>query len=159
MCLLSSRFYRSPQLYFGCTGDQARIVFTLIGEPPFTFTYQRSEFSSKKGNKPGKVLETHTVSRLMTHEYTISSALEGTSSEWPISPKYPIDVIISRYMDCHCHLRSLLPIPTSTNWAGGKNPLVTYLIISCFACFIQKCNSSLTYEQSNTQSRFVLCNY
>ncbi|KAG6889999.1 hypothetical protein C0995_012959 [Termitomyces sp. Mi166 len=58
-------------------GDQAEIVFTLIGEPPFTFTYQRSELSSKKGGKPGKVLETHTVSRVMTNEYSVFSALEG----------------------------------------------------------------------------------
>lgn len=37
-------------------GDQAEIVFTLVGEPPFTFTYQRTELSTKKG-VPGKVLE------------------------------------------------------------------------------------------------------
>jgi nucleoporin POM152 len=59
-------------------GDQAAIVFTLIGEPPFTFTYQRSELSPKKSGKPGNVLETHTVSRVMTNEYSIFSALEGT---------------------------------------------------------------------------------
>jgi nucleoporin POM152 len=58
-------------------GDQAEIVFTLIGEPPFTFTYQRSEPSTKKGGKPGKVLETHTVSRVATNEYSVYSALEG----------------------------------------------------------------------------------
>jgi nucleoporin POM152 len=57
-------------------GDQAEIVFTLIGEPPFTFTYQRAENSNKKG-KPGKVLETHTVSGVTTSEYSIYSALEG----------------------------------------------------------------------------------
>ncbi|KAG6893764.1 hypothetical protein C0993_000344, partial [Termitomyces sp. T159_Od127] len=57
-------------------GDQAEIVFTLIGEPPFTFTYQRSEPSTKKGGKPGKVLETHTVSRVMTNGYSVFSALE-----------------------------------------------------------------------------------
>ena len=66
--------------WFSCShfqGDQAEIVFTLIGEPPFTFTYQRSEPSPKKGGKPGKVLETHTVSRINTHEYSVFSALEG----------------------------------------------------------------------------------
>ena len=57
-------------------GDQAEIIFTLIGEPPFTFTYQRSELAPKKGGL-GKVLETHTVSRVLTHEYSIFSALEG----------------------------------------------------------------------------------
>ncbi|KAF8640975.1 hypothetical protein AX17_000621 [Amanita inopinata Kibby_2008] len=69
-------------------GDQAEIVFTLIGEPPFTFTYQRSEPSFKKGGKPGKVLETHTVSRVMTHEYSIFSALEGTWTVTSISDRY-----------------------------------------------------------------------
>ncbi|KAG2022919.1 nucleoporin Pom152 [Coprinopsis cinerea AmutBmut pab1-1] len=69
-------------------GDQAEIVFTLIGEPPFTFTYQRAEPSSRKGGKPGRVLETHTVSRVMTHEYSIFSALEGTWTVTSISDKY-----------------------------------------------------------------------
>ncbi|KAF5312593.1 hypothetical protein D9619_002792 [Psilocybe cf. subviscida] len=68
-------------------GDQAEIVFTLIGEPPFTFTYQRSELSTKKGVM-GKVLETHTVSRVQTHEYSIFSALEGTWTVTSISDKY-----------------------------------------------------------------------
>ncbi|KAI0308121.1 hypothetical protein B0F90DRAFT_1807411 [Multifurca ochricompacta] len=58
-------------------GDQAEIKFTLIGEPPFTFTYQRSELNPRKGGKPGKVLETHTVSGVTTMEYSIFSALEG----------------------------------------------------------------------------------
>lgn len=69
-------------------GDQAEIVFTLIGEPPFTFTYQRSEPSPKKGGKPGKVLETHTVSRVLTNEYSIFSALEGTWTVTSISDRY-----------------------------------------------------------------------
>ncbi|KAF8807863.1 hypothetical protein BYT27DRAFT_7139354 [Phlegmacium glaucopus] len=68
-------------------GDQAEIIFTLIGEPPFTFTYQRSELAPKKGG-PGKVLETHTVSRVMTHDYSIFSALEGTWTITSISDRY-----------------------------------------------------------------------
>lgn len=52
-------------------------MFTLLGEPPFTFTYQRSEPIPKKGGKPGRVLESHTVSRVYSNEYTIYSALEG----------------------------------------------------------------------------------
>jgi hypothetical protein len=58
-------------------GDQAEILFTLTGEPPFTFTYQRSQLATKKG-KPGKVLETHTVTGVTKKEYSIFSALEGT---------------------------------------------------------------------------------
>ncbi|KAJ7110070.1 hypothetical protein C8R44DRAFT_271693 [Mycena epipterygia] len=69
-------------------GDQAEIVFTLIGEPPFTFTYQRAEPSVKKGGRPGKVLETHTVSRVTTHEYSIFSAMEGTWTVTSISDRF-----------------------------------------------------------------------
>ncbi|KAF7347718.1 hypothetical protein MVEN_01529000 [Mycena venus] len=69
-------------------GDQAEIVFTLIGEPPFTFTYQRAEPAPKKGGKPGKVLETHTVSRVTTHEYSIFSAMEGTWTVTSISDRF-----------------------------------------------------------------------
>ncbi|KAH9947096.1 hypothetical protein B0H21DRAFT_778726 [Amylocystis lapponica] len=68
-------------------GDQAEIVFTLIGEPPFTFTYQRTELTSKKGAH-GKVLETHTVSGVTTKEYSIFSALEGTWTITFISDRY-----------------------------------------------------------------------
>ncbi|PCH34046.1 hypothetical protein WOLCODRAFT_130155 [Wolfiporia cocos MD-104 SS10] len=68
-------------------GDQAEIVFTLIGEPPFTFTYQRSEISNRKGVL-GKVLETHTVSGVTTKEYSIFSALEGTWTVTFIADRY-----------------------------------------------------------------------
>ncbi|OCH96431.1 hypothetical protein OBBRIDRAFT_718237 [Obba rivulosa] len=68
-------------------GDQAEIVFTLIGEPPFTFTYQRTELTTKKGAQ-GKVLETHTVSGVTTNEYSIFSALEGTWTITFIADRY-----------------------------------------------------------------------
>ncbi|KAI0068080.1 hypothetical protein BV25DRAFT_515842 [Artomyces pyxidatus] len=69
-------------------GDQAEIKFTLIGQPPFTFTYQRSELSTRKGGKPGKVLETHTVSGVTTNEYSIFSAMEGVWTVTFISDRY-----------------------------------------------------------------------
>lgn len=68
----------SLSLSLFCAGDQAEILFNLVGKPPFAFTYQRSELTLKKGGKPGKVLETHTVSRVPTTEYSIFSALEGS---------------------------------------------------------------------------------
>ncbi|KAF9535689.1 hypothetical protein CPB83DRAFT_901377 [Crepidotus variabilis] len=68
-------------------GDQAEILFTLVGEPPFTITYQRSELPTRKG-ATSKVLETHTVSRIQTHEYSIFSALEGTWTVTSISDRY-----------------------------------------------------------------------
>jgi len=69
-------------------GDQAEIKFTLIGEPPFTFTYQRSELSPRKGGSPGKVLETHTASGVTTSEYSIFSALEGVWTVTSIADRY-----------------------------------------------------------------------
>ncbi|KAG9314090.1 hypothetical protein JVU11DRAFT_4871 [Chiua virens] len=78
----------SAQVGHGKRSDQAEIVFTLLGEPPFTFTYQRAEPSPKKGGKPGKVLETHTVSGVMAHEYSVFSALEGTWTVTSISDRY-----------------------------------------------------------------------
>jgi len=69
-------------------GDQAEIKFTLIGEPPFTFTYQRSELRPRKGGSPGKVLETHTVSGITTTEYSIFSALEGVWTVTSIADRY-----------------------------------------------------------------------
>lgn len=68
-------------------GDQVEIKFELIGEPPFTFTYQRSELTTKKGML-GKVLETHTVSGVTTREYSIFSALEGTWTVTFIADRY-----------------------------------------------------------------------
>ncbi|KAI0652414.1 hypothetical protein C8Q79DRAFT_98543 [Trametes meyenii] len=68
-------------------GDQAEIVFTLVGEPPFTFTYQRAELSPRKGVQ-GRVLETHTVSGVTAREYSIFSALEGTWTITSISDRY-----------------------------------------------------------------------
>ncbi|KAH9835872.1 uncharacterized protein C8Q71DRAFT_100734 [Rhodofomes roseus] len=68
-------------------GDQAEIIFNLIGEPPFTFTYQRAELTTKKGQQ-GKVLETHTVSGVTTKEYSIFSALEGTWTVTFIADRY-----------------------------------------------------------------------
>jgi hypothetical protein len=82
------RLSRLMAFFVSSLGDQAEIVFTLIGEPPFTFTYQRSEPVSKKGGKLGKVLETHTVSRIYAREYSIYSALEGTWTVTSISDKY-----------------------------------------------------------------------
>ncbi|KAF9074850.1 hypothetical protein BDP27DRAFT_1415766 [Rhodocollybia butyracea] len=76
-------------------GDQAEIIFELFGEPPFSFTYQRSELTTAKG-KLGKVLETHTVSRIYSNEYSIFSALEGT-------------FIVTSITDAHCRYPPIQP--------------------------------------------------
>ncbi|GJJ13358.1 hypothetical protein Clacol_007610 [Clathrus columnatus] len=67
-------------------GEQAEINFELVGEPPFTFTYQRFELS--KGQKKPKVLESHTVSGVTTKNYSIYSAAEGTWTVSFIQDKY-----------------------------------------------------------------------
>ncbi|KEP54240.1 putative nucleoporin [Rhizoctonia solani 123E] len=71
-------------------GDQAEIVFKLTGEPPFTFTYQRTELidPKKKSKTPPKVAETHTVSNVFKNEHSIFSAAEGTWTVTFISDKW-----------------------------------------------------------------------
>jgi len=79
-------------------GDQAEILFTLIGEPPFTFTYQRAELATTKAtSKTPRIAETHTVSNVWKHEHSIFSAQEGTwtvtfiSDKWCRYPPAPAD--------------------------------------------------------------------
>ncbi|CAE6355656.1 unnamed protein product [Rhizoctonia solani] len=71
-------------------GDQAEIVFKLTGEPPFTFTYQRTELvdPKKRSKTPPKVVETHTVSNVFKNEHSIFSAAEGTWTVTFISDKW-----------------------------------------------------------------------
>lgn len=70
-------------------GDQATISFELLGTPPFTFTYQRTELMTpEKRGKPLQVLETHTVSGVTSHTYSISSSNEGTWTVTFIADKY-----------------------------------------------------------------------
>lgn len=57
-------------------GDQAEIVFSFDGTPPFSFTYTRSEMV---GNPPKlKVVETNTVSQVFGHQYSVFTSLQGT---------------------------------------------------------------------------------
>lgn len=58
-------------------------MFRLSGEPPFTFTYQRTELvdPKKKSKTPPKVVETHTVSNVFKNEHSIFSAQEGSLLE------------------------------------------------------------------------------
>lgn len=59
-------------------GRHAEIIFTLRGEPPFAFTYQRTEPVDTHTHP--KVLETHTVERVDGTEYRIQTTQEGTWS-------------------------------------------------------------------------------
>lgn len=59
-------------------GNQAEIMFKLDGEPPFSFTYQRTQAVDRFA-KP-EVLETHTVTGIEDHSFTVQTAEEGTWS-------------------------------------------------------------------------------
>lgn len=59
-------------------GRAAQITFALTGEPPFAFTYQRTEPVDTHAHP--RVLETHTVARVDAHTYTITTTQEGTWS-------------------------------------------------------------------------------
>ena len=61
--------------------DGANIVFALVGEPPFTLTYQRWEPPARSGGKGayGRVLETHTISAISANEYSTFASQEGMS--------------------------------------------------------------------------------
>lgn len=59
-------------------GGHAEIVFTLEGEPPFSFTYQRTEPADTHARP--KVLETHTVNQWQANEYRVPTSQEGTWS-------------------------------------------------------------------------------
>ncbi|TFK40586.1 hypothetical protein BDQ12DRAFT_459576 [Crucibulum laeve] len=75
--LPSASVARGERVYQDITeGDQAEIIFTFRGEPPFTFTYQRSELGSKDG-RPGKLLETKTISNIGSNIHTITASMEG----------------------------------------------------------------------------------
>ncbi|WFD34790.1 hypothetical protein MCUN1_001634 [Malassezia cuniculi] len=59
-------------------GDAAEIVFRLTGDPPFAFTYQRTE--AVDTHSTPRVLETHTVEGITESTYTIRTSEEGTWS-------------------------------------------------------------------------------
>ncbi|KAI1316684.1 hypothetical protein EDD11_009640 [Mortierella claussenii] len=64
-------------------GDRAEVVATFVGEPPFSWSYVRTEAAydqkhhPKHGKQPG-VLEKRTVEHIPEHQYTFFTAKEGT---------------------------------------------------------------------------------
>lgn len=56
-------------------GDEANLVFAFTGTPPFSFTYTRSEMVGKPLRK--KIMETHSVSNIQGHHYTIKTHTQG----------------------------------------------------------------------------------
>lgn len=66
-------------------GDQAEIIFTLKGTPPFNFVYTRSE-CTRKGRC--KVVETNMVNDVQSHEYVIYTSMQGTYEAISVEDKY-----------------------------------------------------------------------
>ncbi|KAK9449263.1 uncharacterized protein V1518DRAFT_415529 [Limtongia smithiae] len=68
-------------------GDRAEIVFRFKGTPPFAFTYTRSE---RTGGRAGRerVVETHTVTEVMEHSYSMFTAVEGVYEAVWVEDRY-----------------------------------------------------------------------
>ena len=73
-------------------GDQAELVFTFEGTPPFSLTYVRTEESEADGNEIGfrraQVVETHKVTDIYDYEYRVMTSLQGTYEAIEISDAY-----------------------------------------------------------------------
>ncbi|KAH3675417.1 hypothetical protein WICMUC_002706 [Wickerhamomyces mucosus] len=70
-------------------GDQAEIIFTFEGTPPFTLTYVRTEeVGIKRGKKKSQVVETHTVNDIYAYEFRVLTSLQGTYEAIEVSDAY-----------------------------------------------------------------------
>ncbi|CAG8594582.1 6627_t:CDS:10 [Paraglomus occultum] len=67
-------------------GEKDEIVIEFIGNPPFRFTYTRSEILPK--GKPGRVLETQTVTNVRGHKHSLFVSQEGIFQVIYIADKY-----------------------------------------------------------------------
>ncbi|KAA8912263.1 hypothetical protein TRICI_003543 [Trichomonascus ciferrii] len=56
-------------------GDQAELIFSFTGTPPFSFVYTRSEMIGKPPRP--KVIETHSVTDVPDYEYSIFTSVQG----------------------------------------------------------------------------------
>jgi hypothetical protein len=89
-------------------GEQAEIVFSFEGQPPFAFTYTRSEESHL--GRPGKILETHV--RPLPLSLSSHPAFEACqlSAFLPLQRTWPLTIVdcfspstLSSHPDCHSH--------------------------------------------------------
>lgn len=67
-------------------GDQAELIFSLSGTPPFSFTYTRSELVGRPPRP--KIIETHSVSNVEGYQYSIFTNLQGTYEVISIQDRY-----------------------------------------------------------------------
>lgn len=70
-------------------GDQAEIIFSFEGTPPFSLTYVRTEeVEVKRGKRRSQVVETHTVNGIYAYEYRVLTSLQGTYEAIEVSDAY-----------------------------------------------------------------------
>lgn len=70
-------------------GDQAEIIFSFEGTPPFSLTYVRTEqIAAKRGHSRSQVVETHTVGDIYAYEYRVLTSLQGTYEAIEVSDAY-----------------------------------------------------------------------
>lgn len=70
-------------------GDQAEVIFSFEGTPPFSLTYVRTEETDgKHGKRRSQVVETHKVTDIYSHEYKVITSLQGTYEAIEITDAY-----------------------------------------------------------------------
>lgn len=70
-------------------GDQAEVVFTFEGTPPFSLTYVRTEDSGNiRDQRRPQVVETHKVTDIYDYEYKVTTSLQGTYEAIEISDAF-----------------------------------------------------------------------
>ncbi|EJS44237.1 pom152p [Saccharomyces arboricola H-6] len=70
-------------------GDQAEVIFSFEGTPPFSLTYVRTEETDRKhGKKRSQVVETHKVTDIYSSEYKVVTSLQGTYEAIEITDAY-----------------------------------------------------------------------
>lgn len=69
-------------------GDQAEVIFSFEGTPPFQLTYIRIEDVEVKGKTRSHIVETHTVKDIYAYEYRVVTSLQGTYEAIEVSDAY-----------------------------------------------------------------------
>ncbi|GMM54708.1 Pom152 protein [Maudiozyma humilis] len=73
-------------------GDQAEVIFSFEGTPPFTLTYVRTEDTDVDSDgfalRRPQVVETHKVTDIYAYQYRVVTSLQGTYEAIEISDAY-----------------------------------------------------------------------
>ncbi|SCU87124.1 LADA_0E02146g1_1 [Lachancea dasiensis] len=70
-------------------GDQAELIFSFEGTPPFSLTYVRTEETDdKRGKRRPRIVETHKVNDIYAYEFRTFTSLQGRYEAVAISDAY-----------------------------------------------------------------------